>query len=54
METIERLDKLKEMFKNEDFQSNRGISNQIGVYIFAYPADEQMKIDYFVNMKSTE
>lgn len=54
METTERLDKLKEMFKNEDFQSNRGISNQIGVYIFAYPADEQMKIDYFVNMIKKE
>ena len=48
MNTIERLDKLKEMFKDNDFQSNKGISNQIGVYIFAYPPKDQMMIDSFV------
>ena len=54
METIERLSKLKEMFKNKDFQSNRGISNQIGVYIFAYPPKEEMKIVAFVEQIKNE
>ena len=54
METLERLSKLKEMFKNKDFQSNRGISNQIGVYIFAYPPKEEMKINAFVDQIKNE
>lgn len=54
METLERLSCLKDMFKNKDFQSNRGISNQIGVYIFAYPPKDEMKIEYFVEKLKNE
>ncbi len=50
METLERLEQLKEMFKNEDFQTNRGISNQIGIYIFAYPPQDEMQVEYFVKL----
>ena len=54
MNTLERLDKLKEMFKDVDFQSNKGISNQIGVYIFSYPAKDQMIVDSFTSLLKNE
>ena len=54
MTTTERLDKLKEMFKDIDFQSNKGISNQIGVYIFAYPPKDQIMVDSFVERLKKE
>lgn len=54
METLERLNKLKEIFKSKDFQSNRGISNQIGVYIFAYPAKDEIKIEAFTEQIKKE
>ena len=53
MTTLERLDKLDKMFKNNDFQSNRGISTQIGVYIFAYPPKDEIIVQKFVSMKKT-
>ena len=54
MNVLERLPKLKEMFKNKDFQSNRGLSNQIGVYIFAYHPKKEMMIETFVEQLKKE
>lgn len=54
METIERLSRLKEEFKNKDFQSNIGISNQIGISIFAYPPKDEMKVQFFVEKIKNE
>lgn len=45
---IERLKKLKENFANEEFLSNKGLSNEVGIYIFAYDPKDEMAIEEFV------
>ena len=32
-----RLDALRAMFGDEGFLQNKGLSNEVGLYIFAYP-----------------
>lgn len=37
----ERLDKLKTKFTEENFLTNKGLGNEVGIYIFSYdPEDE--------------
>lgn len=43
-----RLDALREKFSDESFLSNRGLSNEVGLYIFAYHPDEEMIVRDFV------
>ena len=45
---ISRLDALKDRLNNEAFLSNRGLSNEVGLYIFAYRPSEEMVIRYYV------
>ena len=49
MDIKERLDKLKERFKDEKFQSNKGLSNQLGIYIFDYDPKDEMIVRSFLN-----
>lgn len=44
-----RLDKLRERISNADFLSNKGLSNEVGLYIFAYQPNEEMVIRVFID-----
>ena len=43
-----RLDALRAMFDDEGFLRNQGLSNEVGLYIFAYPPEEEMAVRAFV------
>ncbi len=50
MKTIEqRLDLVEEIIKKPSFRKNKGLGNEVGYYIFDYPADKEMLIRERVN-----
>lgn len=55
-----RLDKLEEEIKRPQFRQNKGLGNEIGYYVFDYPADKELevreRIDYMKhkNERGTE
>lgn len=46
----ERLDKVEETIQKPSFRENKGLGNEVGYYIFDYPAEKELyireKIDY--------
>lgn len=48
MKTLDqRLKLIEKTISDEDFRKNKGLSNEVGYYIFDYPAEEELKIrDY--------
>lgn len=42
--TEQRLDLLEEEIKKPSFRHNRGLSNEVGYYIFDYPAEDELKV----------
>jgi len=53
MKTLdEKLRKIEEVISNENFRKNKGLSNEVGYYIFDYPAEEELKVrNYLENLK---
>ncbi|MEI3405673.1 MAG: hypothetical protein V8Q79_03600 [Christensenellales bacterium] len=49
-----RLDALRAMFDDEGFLQNKGLSNEVGLYIFAYLPEEEMAVRAFVQDIRTE
>ena len=45
----ERLDSLKNKFKDENFLINKGLGNEVGIYIFGYNPEDEMAVRYFLN-----
>lgn len=44
----ERLKKIKKIISEQSFLSNRGNSNEVGYYIFDYPAEEELKVRKYI------
>ncbi len=45
MPTVEqRLDQVEEIIKKPSFRQNKGLGNEVGYYIFDYPAEKEMLI----------
>ena len=46
----ERLDKAEEMIQKPSFRENKGLGNEVGYYVFDYPAEDELyvreRIDY--------
>lgn len=53
----ERFDKLEEEIKKPSFRQNKGLSNEVGYYIFDYPAESELevrkRIEYIKNKNET-
>lgn len=49
MEIKQRLDKLREHLHDESFLSNKGLSNEVGLYIFAYSPKDEMIVRQFTD-----
>lgn len=51
-----RLDEAERMIKNESFRQNKGLGNEVGYYVFDYPAEKELivreRIDYMKNKNS--
>ena len=39
-----RLDKAEEMIKKPSFRENKGLGNEVGYYIFDYPAEKELYV----------
>ena len=44
----ERLDKIKEKFTDDNFLTNKGLGNEVGIYIFGYDPEDEMAVRYFL------
>lgn len=44
MNLNERLDKAEEMIKKPSFRQNKGLGNEVGYYVFDYPAEQEMLV----------
>lgn len=50
-----RLDQVPKKFSDGDFLSNKGMSNEVGIYVFQYdPKDEMIVRSYFAGLKVRE
>ena len=54
----ERLDKAEEMIKRPSFRKNKGLGNEVGYYIFDYPAERELyvreRIEYIKKKNSSD
>lgn len=49
MKTLEeRLDQIQVEINQEDFKRNRGRGNEVGYYVFDYPAPEEIKVRQYI------
>ena len=48
---LDRLSSLEKNFTNEQFLTNRGLSNEVGIYIFAYDPKDEMAVQEFVKQQ---
>ena len=49
-----RLDALREKLSDEAFLENKGLSNEVGLYVFAYLPDEEMPVRHFLHTIAEE
>ena len=49
---INRLSALEKNFTNDQFLTNKGLSNEVGIYIFAYDPKEEMAVEEFVRQQT--
>ena len=56
----ERLDQAERMIKSPSFRQNKGLGNEVGYYVFDYPAEQELivreRIEYMKakNAKSSD
>jgi hypothetical protein len=52
----ERLDLAERLIKSESFRQNKGLGNEVGYYVFDYPAEKELvvreRIAYMKNKNS--
>ena len=46
----ERLDIVEEMIKKPSFRENKGLGNEVGYYIFDYPAEKELFVRKELNI----
>ncbi|MFI3199957.1 MAG: DUF1788 domain-containing protein [Eubacteriales bacterium] len=50
----ERLDKVRELIKQEEFLQGKGLSNEVNIRIFCYDSKDEMTIKQFVTQITTD
>ena len=50
----ERLDKVKKKFTDENFLANKGLGNEVGIYIFGYNPEDEMSVRFFLEKLKSE
>lgn len=46
---LNRLDAFRERIQDSDFLSNKGLSNEVGLYIFAYQPEDELAVRHFLD-----
>lgn len=55
MDSIEkRLDRIRTRFSDEGFLTNKGLSNEVGLYIFSYSPNDEMAVRAFITSLKNE
>lgn len=50
----ERLDKLEEKMRDEEFRTNTGLGNEVGYYVFDYEPEQELIVrDRISDMKNS-
>ena len=50
----QELDRIKERISNKDFLENKGLSNEVGIHVFCYKAEDELIVqDYIRRLKRT-
>lgn len=49
MNLDERLDRVEEIIKKPSFRKNKGLGNEVGYYIFDYPAEKELLVRERIN-----
>lgn len=47
----ERLDKAEAVMKKPSFRQNKGLGNEVGYYIFDYPAEQELLVHERIEYK---
>ncbi len=48
----QELDRIKERISNKDFLENKGLSNEVGIHVFCYKAEDELIVqDYIRRLK---
>ena len=48
----QELDRIKERISNKDFLENEGLSNEVGIHVFCYKAEDELIVqDYIRRLK---
>jgi hypothetical protein len=51
----QELDRIKERISNKDFLENKGLSNEVGIHVFCYKAEDELIVqDYIRRLKRGE
>ena len=50
----ERLDKLRDRIQEPDFLNGKGLSNEVGIHIFRYDAEDEMTVRHFLKQITTD
>ncbi len=50
----ERLDELRNLIQDKDFQEGKGLSNEVNIRIFCYDPKEEMAVRHFMNRLCAE
>lgn len=50
----ERLDKVRELLKDNDFLEGNGLSNEVNIRIFCYDVKDEMRVRHFVEQVKTD
>ncbi len=50
----ERLDKVRELIKQEEFLEGKGLSNEVNIRIFCYAPEDEMIIKRFISQITTD
>ena len=49
----QELDRIRERISNKDFLENKGLSNEVGIHVFCYKAEDELIVqDYIRRLKS--
>ena len=44
----QELDRIKERISNKDFLENKGLSNEVGIHVFCYKAEDELIVQDYI------
>ena len=51
---LKKLDRLRDLIQSDDFLFGKGLSNEVGIWMFCYKPEEEMTVRHFVEQVKTD